>query len=87
MYLTLKEFRKIEMALRLLPQGEEFEKLTKEQQATIIDAEVALFDAYKKGKEVSKRNGERIREKRKTDKDYGRGKSKYIKIKDRVKEN
>lgn len=72
MNITKAQFKAIEDALRLLPQGDAFKALTPDAQAIISDADKVLIDLDKKRKRDNKRTAEYIAEKRKTNPDYAR---------------
>ena len=79
MYIKKEEFKAIAETFKLLPRGEDFEKLTEEEQNNMIKAEVALIKAIRRQKEDNKKTWERIKEKRKTNKNYGRPKREWTK--------
>lgn len=72
MNITNSDYKAIERALRLLPQGEEFNALPENEQKTILNAELIMIKLYKKRKANNKRAAEYIAEKRKTNKNYAR---------------
>jgi hypothetical protein len=73
-FLTKEEFKAIEKALMLLPNGEEFRKLNKEEQDIIVNANVTMINLLKKRKKNNKKTAEYIAEKRKKDSNYARSK-------------
>lgn len=75
MNLTNDDFNKIEKALNLLPEGEEFNHLSKEEQQIIIDADTVMINLLKKKKRNNERISGYISEKRKSDKLYARSNS------------
>lgn len=75
MNMTNSDFKKIEAALMLFPNGKEFEALPQEEQDIIIEAEMVMMNLLKKKKRDNKRTSEYIAEKRKTDKNYARRKN------------
>lgn len=72
MNITKAQFKAIEDAIRLLPQGDAFKALSPEVQAIISDADKVLIDLDKKRKRDNKRTAEYIAEKRKSNPDYAR---------------
>ena len=72
MNMTNADFEAIEKALRLLPEGKEFDKLDKGTQDIIVNAEVVMVKLYKKRKADNKRTADYIANKRKTNKNYAR---------------
>lgn len=78
MNITNSDFKTIEKALMLLPHGEEFEALTDEQQNIIVKADVTMVKLLKKKKKDVARQTKYINEKRSINKNYGRGKSMYV---------
>ena len=72
MNMTNADFKAIEKAFELLPQGEEFKNLDKEKQDIIICASVTLLNLKKKQRANNKRTANYIAEKRKNNKDYAR---------------
>lgn len=72
MNMTNEQFEAIEKALRLLPQGDAFNALSPDEQATIVNADKAMVDLLKKRKRNNKRTAEYIAEKRKSDPNYAR---------------
>lgn len=72
MFLTKEEFKAIEKALMLLPNGEEFRKLNKEEQDIVVNANVTMINLLKKRKKNNKKTAEYIAEKRKENKNYAR---------------
>ena len=72
MYITNADFKAIEMAIRLLPEGEEYLKLPKETQDIIRNADVTLMKLQKKKKADNERISAYIADKRKVDKNYAR---------------
>lgn len=74
MNMTNDDFKKIEKALMLLPQGEEFKALPKETQDIIVDANVVMVRLLKKKKTNNAKTANYIAEKRKLDKNYARSK-------------
>ena len=74
MYITKEDFKVIEKALKLLPQGENFEALDKETQDIITTADVIMVNLLKKKKESNTKIAKYIADKRKTNKNYARKK-------------
>ena len=72
MNITNKDFEVIKKALELLPTGEEFNKLSKEYQDIIVNADTVMVNLLKKKKANNERTSKYIAEKRKTDKNYAR---------------
>lgn len=72
MNITTAQFKALEDALRLLPQGDAFKALTPEEQTTIAEADKVLIDLIKKRRRDNKRTAEYIAEKRKTNPNYAR---------------
>lgn len=72
MNVTNADFKAIENALRILPHGKDFDKLDKDTQAIIVDADETMLKLYRKKKETNKRTLDYINEKRKTNKNYAR---------------
>ena len=72
MNMTNADFKAIEKALMLLPNGEEFRKLDKETQDIITDAEVAMVKLCRKRRLAREKTAAYIAEKRKTNKNYAR---------------
>lgn len=73
MQITLKQFKTVEKALALLPNGEDFNRLDEETQMIIVDAEVSLVRVLQRYKKEKKHTAEVIAERRKTNKNYARG--------------
>lgn len=76
--MTNEDFNSIEKVLKLLPHGEEFENLDKEEQDIIVNAYKTMMKLARKKKEQSKQFNKAIKEKRKTNKYYARGKNYYL---------
>lgn len=74
MYISVEEFDILEKAVKLLPYGEGFNALSHEEQATILKADLVLQELYRKRKAFNKKTATYVAERRKTDKNYGRGK-------------
>lgn len=72
MNITKAQFKAIEDAIRLLPQGDAFKALSPEVQTIISDADKVLLDLDKKRKRDNKRTAEYIAEKRKSNPNYAR---------------
>ena len=53
MYLTKEEFNAIEKALGMLPNGEEYKQLDKENQDIIVEADVSMLNVLKREREKS----------------------------------
>jgi len=83
MNMTNADFKAIEEALALLPQGEAFDALPKKDQDTIIQADIVMVNLLRKKKKDVARQVAYINNKRKQNPNYGRGKSIYIKKGDR----
>lgn len=73
MQITLEQFKTVEKAFALLPHGEEFNRLNAETQETITNAEIALIKVLQRYKKEKKHTAEVIAERRKTNKNYARG--------------
>lgn len=61
------------MAIELLPHDEDFDRLSKEEQQIIIDADTTLVNLIKKKKGDNKRISAYIADKRKDNPNYARG--------------
>lgn len=72
MNITNKEFEAIEMALKLLPRGDEFKNLPRETQDTIVRADTTMVNLLQKKKKSNKRTAEYVANKRKENKNYAR---------------
>ena len=72
MYLTIEDFRAIDKALMMLPSGNKFATLSKEEQDIIINAKVVMTNLLKKRKVSNKKTAKYIAEKRKSNPDYAR---------------
>lgn len=72
--LTNEDFNRIERALRLLPYGEEFDALPKDEQDIIVEADETLLHLLQKQKKNNERIAKAIAEKRITDPGYARSK-------------
>lgn len=72
MYITNDQFAALEKALDLLPKGEDFNRLDKETQNIIYNADKTMLVLQRKKKKDNKRVAEYIKEKRKTNKNYAR---------------
>ena len=72
MNITKAQFKVLEDALQLLPQGDAFKALPPEVQTIISEADKIMIDLDKKRKRDNKRTAEYIAEKRKTNPDYAR---------------
>lgn len=79
MNITNKQYEALKAAIYLLPSGDAFTALPKEEQDTIVAAQVVLMDLYRKKKASNKKTADYIANRRKTDKNYARSK--------KVKEN
>lgn len=73
MNMTNTDFKTIEEALKLLPHGEEFNKLPEETQNIIVKADVTMVNLLKKKKRDNKRIRDDLRKRRAENKAYGRG--------------
>lgn len=72
MYLTNEEFNAIKKALELLPHGEEFNNLSRENQDIIVNADKTMVGLLKKKKANNEKVSKYIADKRKTNKNYAR---------------
>ena len=72
MNITNKQYEALKAAIYLLPSGDAFTALPKEEQDTIVAAQVVLIDLYRKKKASNKKTADYIANKRKTDKNYAR---------------
>ena len=72
MNITNKEFEAIEMALKLLPRGDEFKNLSRETQDIIVNADATMVNLVRKKNANNKRTAEYIANKRKENKNYAR---------------
>lgn len=72
MNITNKEFEAIEMALKLLPRGDEFKNLPRETQDIIVNADATMVNLVRKKNANNKRTAEYIANKRKENKNYAR---------------
>ena len=72
MNITNKQYEALKAAIYLLPSGDAFTALHKEEQDTIVAAQVVLIDLYRKKKASNKKTADYIANKRKTDKNYAR---------------
>ena len=72
MNITNKQYEALKAAIYLLPSGDAFTALPKEEQDTIVAAQVVLVDLYRKKKASNKKTADYIANKRKTDKNYAR---------------
>jgi len=70
--ITNKQYEALKAAIYLLPFGDAFTALPKEEQDTIVAAQVVLIDLYRKKKVSNKKTADYIANKRKTDKNYAR---------------
>jgi hypothetical protein len=70
--ITNKQYEALKAAIYLLPSGDAFTALPKEEQDTIVAAQVVLVDLYRKKKASNKKTADYIANKRKTDKNYAR---------------
>lgn len=66
------DFENLEKALRLLPSGEQFKELSKEDQDIIVNAEVVMVQLVKDKKKKNAKIAKYIAEKRKVNKNYAR---------------
>lgn len=83
MYLSTKDFAIISNAIDLLINDSRFLKLPQHEQTEVLKAMQSLNKMRNKQNEQNIKTYATIKEKRKTDKNYGR--TPYIKIKDRIK--
>lgn len=75
MNVTTKDFKALEEALALFPTGDDFASLPAEVQNIIVEADSVLVRLEKKRRASNKRTADYIAEKRRTDKNYARGKA------------
>ena len=66
------DFEKLEKALSLLPSGEQFKELSKEDQDIIVNAEVVMVQLIKDKKKKNSKIAKYVAEKRKVNKNYAR---------------
>jgi hypothetical protein len=78
------EIEAIEGALRVLA-GDRFEALSESEKNTVLTADAALVDIYRRWKKSNEKTAKYVAHKRTTNKRYGRGVG-YIKKRDRAKE-
>ena len=81
MNLTKGDFEKIEKALQLLPYGDAFDGLSKEEQDIIVDADTVMRNLLRKQRADNERTARAIANKRKTNPMYARSKSEKAKYK------
>lgn len=74
MNITNKQYEALKAAIYLLPSGDAFTALPKEEQDTIVAAQVVLMDLYRKKKASNKKTADYIASRRKVDKNYARSK-------------
>ena len=72
MWITNSQYEALNRAIYLLPSGDAFKALPKEEQETIMAAQVVLIDLARKKMADNKRVAAYIASKRKADKDYAR---------------
>lgn len=74
MNITNKQYEALKAAIYLLPSGDAFTALPKEEQDTIVAAQMVLMDLYRKKKASNKKTADYIANRRKADKNYARSK-------------
>lgn len=74
MNMTNADFHAIEKAMYLLPRGEDFMALTKEEQDIITKADTVMMNLLRKKDANNAKTAKYIAEKRKLDKNYARSK-------------
>lgn len=72
MNMTNADFKAIEKALQLLPQGDDFKRLDAEAQETIRRADLVMANLYKKKQKTNQRTAQYIAKKREDNKNYAR---------------
>lgn len=72
MNVTNKQYEALKAAIYMLPSGDAFTALPKEEQDTITEAWKVLMDLYRKKKASNKKTADYIANKRKADKNYAR---------------
>ena len=70
--ITNKQYEVLKAAIYMLPSGDAFKALPKEEQETIMAAQVVLIDLACKKTADNKRTAAYIANRRKTDKNYAR---------------
>ena len=73
-YIKVDEFEAIREALELLPMGDAFNALPKNQQDIICKADAVIVKLYRRKRDSNRKTAAYIAEKRKTDKNYARKK-------------
>ena len=74
MNITNKQYEALKAAIYLLPSGDAFTALPKEEQETIVAAQMVLMDLYRKKKASNKKTAAYIANRQKADKNYARSK-------------
>ena len=74
MNITNKQYEALKAAIYMLPSGDAFTALPKEEQDTIVAAQMVLMDLYRKKKASNKKTAAYIADRRKADKNYARSK-------------
>lgn len=74
MNITNKQYEALKAAIYLLPSGDAFTALPKEEQDTIVAAQMVLMELYRKKKAINKKTADYIANRRKADKNYARSK-------------
>ena len=72
MNITNKQYEALKAAIYMLPSGDAFTYLSKEEQDTIVAAQMVLMDLYRKKKASNKKTAAYIANRRKVDKNYAR---------------
>ena len=72
MNITNKQYEALKAAIYMLPSGDAFTALPKEEQDTIVAAQMVLMDLYRKKKASNKKTAAYIANKRKADKNYAK---------------
>ena len=72
MNITNKQYEALNAAIYLLPSGDAFKALPKEEQETIMAAQVVLIDLARKKMADNKKTAAYIANRRKADKNYAR---------------
>lgn len=72
MFLKNSEYDRLERVRNILPQGIEYDALSKDEQDIITDFDCLLMELYKRKKECNRKTAEYIAKRRKTNKNYAR---------------
>ena len=85
MYLTVSDMKKLDRALHMAFQPKVFDTLTTDQRQAVIEADMVIMRLYKKRKILNTETYKKIKEKRKTDPNYGRSKREIKKHEEAVR--